>query len=156
MALRSSREVAVAQARYHVAQNTVDVNRAAFHPDVYTGSGAAYTYGFPQTIGGAAPSIINASYLQPIFNPLQTAEVRASGERSEVQRLELEKTRNLVMLQTSSTYLELAKTRHSLELMRTQRQSNERILEFTRQRSAEGFELPIEVTRAELTRARTE
>src|SRR5215471_8527673 len=94
MALRSSREVAVAQARYHVAQNTVDVNRAAFQPDVFTGSGAAYTYGFPQTIGGAAPSIINASYLQTIFNPLQKSEVRASGERSESQRLELEKTRN--------------------------------------------------------------
>jgi outer membrane protein len=156
MALRNSRDVAVAQAQYHVTQNTVDVNRAAFHPDVLTGSGAAYTYGFPQTAAGNAPSIINAAYVQPIFNPLMSAQVRASSSRNEAQRLELEKVRNAVMLQSSSAYLELAKVRHSLDLMGNQRQSNEKILDFTRQRSAEGFELPIEVTRAELTMARTE
>src|SRR5438046_3867243 len=60
------------------------------------------------------------------------------------------------MLQTSSSYLELAKVRHSLDLMRAHRQSNARILEFTRQRSSEGLELSIEVTRAELNEARSE
>ena len=156
MALRSSREVALAQARYNVAQNTVDVNRSQFRPNLFTGSGAAYTHGFPQTPSGAAPSIVNASYVQTVFNPLLTSEVRASDQRKEAQRLELEKTRNAVMLQTSSSYLELAKVRHSLDLMRTQRQSNARILDFTRQRLAEGRELPIEVTRAELNEARSE
>jgi len=156
MALRNSRDVALAQARYNVAQNTVEVNRSAFRPSLFTGSGAAYTYGFPQTPGGAAPSIINASYVQTLFNPLLTAEIRASSERKESQRLELEKTRNMVMLQTSSAYLELTKVRHSLDLMRTQRQSNARILDFTRQRLNEGLELPIEVTRAELNEARSE
>src|SRR5437867_11998979 len=60
------------------------------------------------------------------------------------------------MLQTSSSYLELAKVRHSLDLMRAHRQSNARILEFTRQRSSESLEFPIEVTRAELNEARSE
>src|ERR1051326_1357868 len=156
MAPRNSRDVAVAQARYNVSQNTVDVNRAAFRPNLFTGSGAAYTYGFPQTVSGAAPSIINASYLQTVYNPLLSSQVRSSDERKEEQRLELEKARNSVMLQTSSSYLELAKVRHSLDLMRTQRQSNARILDFTRQRLAEGRELPIEVTRGELNEARSE
>jgi outer membrane protein TolC len=156
MALRNSRDVALAQARYNVTQNTVEVNRSVFRPNLFTGSGAAYTYGFPQTVSGSAPSIVNASYVQTVYNPLLSSEVRASDERKEAQRLELEKTRNAVMLQTSSSYLELAKVRHSLDLMRTQRQSNARILEFTRQRLAEGRELPIEVTRAELNEARSE
>src|SRR5207249_11958072 len=156
MALRNSREVGLAQARYNVTQNTVEVNRSAFRPNLFTGSGAAYTYGFPQTVSGAAPSIINASYVQTVYNPLLSSEVRASDERKEAQRLELERTRNSVMLQTGSSYLELAKVRHSLDLMRTQRQSNARILDFTRQRLAEGRELPIEVTRAELNEARSE
>jgi outer membrane protein len=156
LALRNSREVALAQARYNVTQNTVEVNRSAFRPNLFTGSGAAYTYGFPQTVSGAAPSIINASYIQTVYNPFLSSQVRASNERKEAQRLEVERTRNSVMLQTSSSYLELAKVRHSLDLMRTQRQSNARILEFTRQRLAEGRELPIEVTRAELNEARSE
>jgi outer membrane protein len=156
MALRNSREVALAEFQYNVAQNTVNVNRSAFRPNFFTGSGAAYTYGFPQTPGGAAPSIVNLSYLQTLFNPALTGQTRAAGERREAQRLEVEKTRNAVMLQTSSVYLELGKVRHSLELIRNQRQSAGRILEFTRQRSGEGLELPIEVTRAELAVARIE
>src|SRR5437763_14934612 len=156
LALRNSRDVAVAQAHYNVSQNTVEVNRSTFRPNLFTGSGAAYTYGFPQTVSGAAPSIINASYLQTVFNPLLMSQCRSAGERKEAQRFEVEKTRNSIMLQTSSAYRELAKVRNSLDLMRTQRQSNARILEFTRQRLNEGRELPIEVTRAELNQARSE
>jgi outer membrane protein len=155
-ALQNSREVAVAQTQYNVSMNTVAVNRAAFRPNLYTGSGAAYTYGFPQTPSGAAPSIINLSYIQTVFNPQMNAQTLASRERSEAQRLDVEKTRNAVMFQTSSAYLELAKVRHSLELTRNERQSNARILNYTRQRLEEGLELSIEVTRAELTEARTE
>jgi outer membrane protein TolC len=155
-ALRSSRDVLLAQARYDQAARTVDVNRSAFHPNLYTGAGAAATYGFPQTPGGAPPTIFNMSYVQSVYNPLETAQVRASRERKEVQRLELEKTRNSVALQTSSAYLELGKVRSSLELMRNERQSNTRIIDFTRERIREGYELPIEATRAELASARTE
>src|SRR5438093_4107925 len=155
-ALQNSHEVALAQVQYDVSRNAVDVNRAAFKPNLYTGSGAAYTHGFPQTVSGAAPSIVNLSYVQTLFNPPLTGQARAASERSEAQRLDLEKTRNAVMLETSSGYLELAKVRHSLELMRNERQSNTSILNFTRQRLTEGLELPIEVTRAELAEARTE
>jgi outer membrane protein TolC len=155
-ALRSSREVALAQARYDVAEREIGVNRSAFQPNLFTGSGAAYTYGFPLTPGGAAPSIINLSYIQAIYNPAQTAQVRAAQERKEIQRLELEKTRNSIALQASSSYLELGKVRHSLELMRNQRQSNTRILSFTQQRVREGYELPIEAKKAEVAAARTE
>jgi outer membrane protein len=155
-ALRNSPEVALAERQHDIAERTVNVNRSAFQPNFYTGSGAAYTYGFPQTPSGTAPSIINMSYVQTVFNPLQRAQVRAADERRHAQLLEIEKTRNTVMLQASSAYLELAKVRHSLDLMRQQRQSIGRILEFTRRRSAEGLELNIEVTRAELSAARTE
>jgi outer membrane protein TolC len=154
-ALQNSREVTQAQIQYDVSRRAIDVNRAVFKPNLYTGSGIAYTHGFPQTVSGAAPSIINLSYVQTVFNPLMTAEVKAAMERSEAQRLDLEKTRNLVMFQTSSTYLELTKIRYSLERMQSEQQSNSRILDFTRQRLSEGLELPIEVTRAELAEART-
>jgi outer membrane protein len=155
-ALRSSRDVALAQARYNVAQSEIGVNKSAFQPNFFTGSGVAYTYGFPLTPGGAAPSIINLSYVQSVYNPAQKAQVQAAQERKEVQRLELEKTRNSVALQAGSAYLELGKVRHSLELLRNERQSNTRILSFTQQRVREGYELPIEAKKAEVAAARTE
>src|SRR5437868_4821572 len=113
MALRNSREVAVAQIRYNVAANTARVNASAFRPNVYTGSGAAYTYGFPQTPGGAAPSIINVTYVQTLFNPSLRGQVLAADERTEAQMLDLEKVKNSVTVEASSTYLELGKVRHS-------------------------------------------
>jgi outer membrane protein TolC len=155
-ALQNSREVAQAQIQYNVSRNAVEVNRAAFLPNLFTGSGAAYSKGFPQTPSGAAPSIVNLSYIQTVFNPLLKGQTLAATERSEAQRLDLEKARNTVMLTTSSAYLELAKVRHSVQLMRNERQSNARILNFTRQRVGEGLELPIEATRGELAEARTE
>jgi outer membrane protein len=156
LAVKNSREVALAQVRYNVAENTAKVNSSAFRPSMYTGSGAAYTFGFPQTLSGAAPSIVNVSYAQTMFNPVLRGQERAALERTEGQRLELEKTRNTVMLQTSNAYLELGKVRHSLDLMRNQRQSNARIMSFTQERIKEGLESPIEATRAELAEARLE
>src|SRR5262245_43368424 len=73
-ALQNSRDVALAQVQYDVSRRTVDVNRAAFKPNLYTGSGAAWTHGFPQTVSGAAPSIINVSYVQTLFNPPLSAQ----------------------------------------------------------------------------------
>ena len=51
-------------------------------------------------------------------------------------------------------YLELAKVRHSLELLRAEQESAEKILQVTQDRESQGFELPVEVTRAQLTKAR--
>jgi outer membrane protein len=155
-AMRNSPEVAVAQARYNVAGKTADADRAAFRPNLYTGSGVAYTYGFPQTPSGAAPSIINASYIQSIYNPLLTAQARSAQEQAQLQRLELEKTRNTIALQTTSTYLDLEKVRHSLELARSERQSHARINNFTEQRVREGLELPTATIQTDLAAARTE
>src|SRR5258705_14008413 len=56
-AVRNTRDVALAQARYNVAQNTVEVNRSGFRPSIFTGSGAGYTLAFFQTSGGARPAI---------------------------------------------------------------------------------------------------
>src|SRR5262245_46520223 len=141
LAHRNSLEVASAQVRYNVAVNTARVNASAFRPNVYTGSGAAFTHGFPQTPSGAAPSIVNVTYVQTVYNPSLRGQLRASDERADAQRIGLDRIRNAVTVETSSKYLELGKVRHSLELARSQRQSYARISNFTRERVAEGLEL---------------
>jgi outer membrane protein len=61
-----------------------------------------------------------------------------------------------VIVRTASSYLELAKVRHSLELLRSEQASVEKVLEVTRERVQANQELPIEVTRSELTAARVQ
>src|SRR5260370_22615734 len=50
-------------------------------------------------------------------------------------------------------YLELGKVRHSLELLRKEQESAEKILQVTQERQGEGYELQVEVTKAQLTKA---
>ena len=154
LAVQSSRDVKLAQMQYNVALGEVAVNRAAFLPNIYTGAGAAYTHGFPSLPGGGAPAIFQLNYTESVFNPLLKSEQHAAEERAKNQKLELDRTRENVMIRAATSYLELAKVRHSLDLLQKEQVSGEKILEVVRERIAANQELPIEGTRGELELAR--
>ena len=78
---------------------------------------------------------------------------REQQEQAQAQRVLLEQTRELVMARVASAYLELVKVRHVLDLLQKEKQSADKIVEVTQQRQGEGYELPQEVTKAQLTRA---
>ena len=85
LALQNSSDVKLAQVRYNVAQGEVGVDRAAFRPNLYTGAGAAYTYGFPSLPGGQAPSVFQLDYTETLFNPLLKGQQHAAEERAKNQ-----------------------------------------------------------------------
>ena len=156
LAVANSRDLALARVQYGVMQRQIGVARAAFLPNLYTGTGVAYTNGFPLLEGGGAPAVFSLSYTQQIFNPPLKGEQRAAEQRAEEQRLSIDDVRDTVMTRAALDYLELAKVRHALELMRAERLSAGRILDATRERADTGRELPVEVIRAQLTTARIE
>jgi outer membrane protein TolC len=156
LAVANSRDLALARLQYGVTQRQIGVARSVFLPNLYTGTGVAYTNGFPLLEGGGAPAIFALSYAQQIFNPPLKGEQRAAEQRAEEQRLSMDDVRDGVMSRAALDYLELAKVRHSLELMRGERMSAGRILDTTRERADTGRELPVEVIRAQLTTAKIE
>ena len=156
LAVANSRDLALARLQYGVMQRQIGVARSAFLPNLYTGTGVAYTRGFPLLEGGGAPAIFSLSYSEQIFNPPVKGEQHAAEQRAEEQRLSMDDVRDKVMSRAALDYLELAKVRHALELMRSERLSAGRILDATRERADTGRELPIEVIRAQLTTARVE
>jgi len=154
LALQNSRDVKLAQVQYNVAMGEVRVDKAAFMPNLYTGSGLAYTHGFPALPGGQPPSIFELDYTETLFNPLLKGQQHAAEDRAKNQKLELDRIRDEVTVRAASTYLELAKVRHSLELLRAEEASGAKILQAIRERVAVNQELPIEITRTQLTLAR--
>ncbi len=154
LAVQNSRDVKLAQMQYNVALGEVRVQRAAFLPNIFTGAGVAYTHGFPSLPGGGAPSIFQVNYAQSVLNPLLKSQQHAAEERAKNQKLELDRARENVMIRAAVSYLELAKVRHSLALLRKEEASGEKILEVVRERIAANQELPIEGTRSELALAR--
>jgi outer membrane protein len=156
LALQNSRDLKLARMQYNVALNEAGLDRASFLPNIYTGSGAAYTYGFPSLPGGQAPAVFQLDYTQSLFDPLLKAQQHAAEDRAKNQKLEMDRMRDDVIVRTAAAYLELAKVRHSLELMRSEQASAEKILQVVRERVSANQELPIETTRSELAAARVQ
>jgi outer membrane protein TolC len=153
LALQNSKDIKVARIQASVADRAAMISKADFLPNLYVGSGAGYTYGMPETPGGRAPSVFNVTYTEQVFNlPLRGA-AKEQQEQAKAQKILLEDARSSVISGTAMGYLELVKVRHSLELLKKQNDSAERILGVTQERAKEGFELPMEVTRSQLTKA---
>jgi outer membrane protein TolC len=153
LALQNSKEIQVAKIQASVADRAAQITKAQFMPNLYAGSGAGYTYGIPETPGGRAPSIFNVTYTEQIFNEPLRGQAKEMQEQSKAQKILLEEAKNSVITRTAMAYLELGKVRHSLELLRKEQESAEKILQVTQERQGEGYELPVEVTKAQLTKA---
>jgi outer membrane protein TolC len=152
-ALQNSKDLQVAKIQASVADHAVLINKAQFMPNIYAGSGAGYTYGIPETPGGRAPALFNLTYSEQVFNEPLRGQGKEQQEQARAQKIALEDVRNAVIARTASAYLELVKVRHSAELLQKEQGSAEKILGVVQQRAGEGFELPVEVTRAQLTKA---
>src|SRR5438093_12110925 len=153
LALQNSKEMKVAKIQANVADHAAQITKAQFMPNLYAGSGAGYTNGIPEAPGGRAPSIFNVSYTEQVFNEPLRGQAKETQEQAKAQKIMLEDTKNSVITRTAMAYLELGKVRHSLELLRKEQESAEKILQVTQERQGEGYELPVEVTKAQLTKA---
>jgi outer membrane protein TolC len=154
LALQNSKELQVAKIQASVADHAAQITKAQFMPNLYAGSGAGYTNGIPETPGGRAPSVFNVTYNEQVFNEPLRGQAKEMQEQAKAQKIALEEARSNVITRTAMAYLELGKVRHSLELLRTEQESAEKILQVTQERQGEGFELPVEVTKAQLIKAR--
>ena len=153
LALQNSKEIQVAKIQASVADHAAQITKAQFMPNLYAGSGLGYTNGIPETPGGRAPAIFNVTYTEQVFNEPLRGQAKETQEQAKAQKIVLEDAKNSVITRTAMAYLELGKVRHSLELLRKEQESAGKILQVTQERQGEGYELPVEVTKAQLTKA---
>jgi outer membrane protein TolC len=153
LALQNSKDIQVAKIQASIADHAALISKAEFMPNLYAGSGAGYSNGIPETPGGRAPSVFNVTYSEKVFNEPLRGQGKELQEQARSQKILLEDMKNSVIARTAAAYLELGKVRHSLELLRKEQESAEKILQVTQERQGEGFELPVEVTKAQLTKA---
>ena len=153
LALQNSKDIQLAKIQTGLADRSADITKAQFLPNIYAGSGAGYTFGIPETPGGRAPSIFSLTYQQEVLNEPLRGQAKELQEQASAQRIALTEVRNGVIVHTAMAYLEIEKVRHSLTLLRGEQESAGKILDVTKERQGEGFELPMEITKAQLTRA---
>jgi outer membrane protein TolC len=154
LALRNDTRVIEAAAKQEASAREADLSGARFGPNFFTGTGALYTYGFPQTPGGALPSIFNLAFTQTVFDAPARGRQRAARQRVEVQELAAKRIRDTVIFEAASAYLELAAVRESLERVRHAADSAQAVVNLDIERMKEGRLLPLDVLQARLIAAR--
>lgn len=153
LALEHSPDLTLARVQYTAAKNQEGVDRANFRPNLYTGSGAAYTNGFPQIPGGA-PAVFQMQYTQALFDRQQRGAVHFDEKIARNKEIDYQNARENVIVNAASSYLELSDVERSLQLLQSERESAQQILDLTQQREAAGLELPVSVTQDQLQVAR--
>ncbi|MGH9672143.1 MAG: TolC family protein, partial [Bryobacteraceae bacterium] len=137
-----------------IASGRVQVARDPFLPKIFAGSGAAYTSGFPMSIEGSAPAIVQARAVASVYDRRQRLQLEAARENVRGAGLDTERRRDRVVRETIEAWLEAYWTARSLDLATRQTGSLEKARDVVRLRVEAGRDTPIELRRAELEVAR--
>lgn len=123
-------------------------------PQVVAGSGLAKSFGFPLSIEGSAPSVVNVNGTGFLINPGHREMVRAAHTEWDATAFSREDRRQQAILDTAVTYTQLDRMVTALHLLRQEEQEAARAEQITAERVQAGVEPALEVTRARLATAR--
>jgi outer membrane protein TolC len=138
------------------AQAAVRIAKDPFTPKVYAGSGLANTYGYPSSIEGAAPSIIQARTDMALFNRPKSYELAKVRENARGAAIGTQSKSDEVVYQTASLFLDAQQMARATQSLQLEVESLGRVGEAVKLRVDEGREIPLENKRiaADLARAR--
>src|SRR5579864_5373503 len=148
LALQHSTGIANADQAHALA--SLQEARSAYVPQLTLGSGLAWTYGFPLSIEGSAPSIVNFNSQSMVFNASQHEFIQAARRDWLASRFSTQDRRNRVILETAETYSELDSLESSLKLLAQQQQAAQKAQQIVADRVREGVDSELELTRAKL------
>ncbi len=148
LALQQNPDVVLARLDQTRARADVTIARDPFIPKLYAGSGAAYTNGFPTSIDGNAPSIIQAKTQMAIFNRPQTYHVAQANEAVRSAEIDVGARQDEAVFHVVSAFLDAEQASRSLAAANLQVESLVRVQGLVDARVAEGRELSIESKKA--------
>ena len=154
LALTHSPTVGIASADLIRAQQAYLETRNAYLPNVVLGSGVGYSYGYPLSIEGSAPTIFNVNYQSTLWSPSLKEFVKAGKlDWTSAQKDSQDKRRD-VILDTSLTYIQLDKMLSELNVLKTQEDEASKLSDIVSQRVQQGIDSQLELTKSKLLAAR--
>ena len=156
LALQQNPDVALARLGELKAQAAVRIAKDPFTPKVWAGSGLAKAFGYPSSIEGAAPSIVQARTDMALFNRPKTYDLARARENARGAGIATQAKSDDVAYQTASLFLDADQLSKSLGSLNLEVESLARVSDAVKLRVTEGRDLPIANTRAavDLARAR--
>jgi len=136
------------------ARKAYEEVRANYIPQLTVGSGLGYSYGFPLTLEGSAPSIVNFSSLSSLFNVALQKYLKAARIDWHATSLDVQDKRNAVILDAALSYAQLAQLSKKIETLNEAQKAAEKAQFVSQQRLQQGVDSKLDVTRSELVGAR--
>jgi outer membrane protein TolC len=128
--------------------------RNNYVPQVSTGAGLGYSYGFPLALEGSAPSLFNITTQSAMLNPALRDFVSAAKVDSTVASLKTKDERNRIIQDAALSYAELAKWEQRMARLRETEAAANKMQSAVAERVKEGVDSEIDGTRARLSAAR--
>src|SRR5580704_3305014 len=154
LALTHATGAAIAAADEQHASASYRELRNDYVPQLSTGAGLGYSYGFPLALEGSAPSLFNITSQSALINPALRAFVRAAKVDSTVASLKTKDERNQIIQDAALSYAELAKWEQRLVKLQETEEASKKMQSAVAERVKEGVDNELEGLKAGLSTAR--
>lgn len=148
IALRQNPDIALARIDEQRAAMSVRLTKDPFSPKVTAGSGGAYTNGYPLSVEGSGPSVVQAVASQFLYNKRQSYLVAQAKENARGAGLTTGSKSDDVAYRVVSLYLDADRARRLSDAASREVEELTKIAKSVAARVEEGKELPIENSRA--------
>jgi outer membrane protein TolC len=154
LALTHATGAAIAAADEQHASASYRELRNDYVPQLSTGAGLGYSYGFPLALEGSAPSLFNITSQSALLNPALRAFVHAAKVDSTVASLKTKDERNQIIQDAALSYAELAKWEQRLIKLQETEEASKKMQFAVAERVKEGVDNELEGLKAGLSTAR--
>ena len=155
LASRQNTDVLLARLDAQRTEQGIRVARDPFSPKVFAGSGLAYTYGYPSSIDGNAPSIVQVRTSMSIYNRPQSYQLAESRENARGAQLDAQSKSNEVAYRAAVAFLDAFELSKQVSVLDGEAASLAKVAEVMAARVQEGRELEVEGKRANVNLAAT-
>jgi outer membrane protein TolC len=153
LALGHSSALAVSTADEVQALETYREARNAFIPQLAVGSGLAYSYGFPLSLEGSAPTVFNVTSQSPLLNLAQHQFARAARVQWTAAGDQARDQRSRVVLDAALTYAEIDYWQSKVDVWQHESELGQEMERAVAERVQEGIDSTLEQTKAKLATA---
>jgi outer membrane protein len=116
LALSRSPEVLLAETQAGRARESLRELQSLNRPQIFAGTGLAYNNGYPLSMEGSAPSIVQLSASQSIFSKKNSNLIREAQESGKASSFEADSVRNELASKTALVYYQLYQSHKLVEL----------------------------------------
>jgi outer membrane protein TolC len=128
--------------------------RNSYVPQVTAGAGLGWSYGFPLSLEGAAPSLFNINAQSALLHSELRSFIRAAQSECSAASFRSKDQRNQIIQETVLSYAELEKWEQRLARLHEAEPEAQKMQEAIADRVKEGIDSELDGTRARLSEAR--